>query len=129
MKIEAARGIAGVLLVALGIARGLGGTLLLLHGRATDPGIIAPPGTVAAVGIGLVAVGLLAIGSGVLALLGNRAAVPAGVAVTTLFLVEAAWNGRLLFGSPRLLGTAINLVTALLIVGLLLLGRKRRGAR
>jgi hypothetical protein len=124
-----ARPIAGILLVALGLARGLGGTLLLLHGAANDPAIIAPPGVVTAVGVGLVALGLLAIGSGTLALLGGRGAFPAGVAVLTLFLVDAAVNGRLLFGNPRLLGMAIDLATALLIVGLLLAGRRRVAER
>jgi hypothetical protein len=124
-----ARRIAGILLVALGLARGLGGTLLLLHGAANDAAIIAPPDVVTAVGLGLVALGLLAIGVGTLALLHGRGAFPAGVGVVTLFLVDAAVNGRLLFGSPRVLGMAIDLVTALLIVGLLLVGRRRGAGR
>lgn len=120
---------AGILLVALGIARGFGGTLLLLHGSAHDPAIAAAPAVVSSVGWGLVAVGILALVGGVAVLLVRPGAVVLGGVAIVAFLIDGALNGWLLFGSPRPVGTALNLAAAALIAGLLLAGRRAiRGA-
>lgn len=115
---------AGVLLIALGIARGLGGTLLILHGPALDSGMAAPPEVAAWVGLGLIAVGLLALASGAGVLLGRRGSIPLGVVAVVAFLVDGAVNGWLLFGRPRVPGTLLNLATAALILAFLLAGRR-----
>jgi hypothetical protein len=114
---------AGVLLVALGIARGFGGTLLLLHGSAPDPAIAAAPAVVSGVGWGLVAIGILALVGGVAALLVRPAAVVLGPVAIVAFLIDGALNGWLLFGGPQPVGTALNLAVAALIAGLLVAGR------
>jgi hypothetical protein len=114
----------GVLLVALGIARGLGGTLLLLHGSVTDRAITAPPGVVSGVGCGLVAVGVLALAAGTAALLRRRGSILLGIAAIAAFLIDGVLNGWLLFGSPRWIGAAVNLAVGALIAGMLLAGRK-----
>jgi hypothetical protein len=114
----------GALLVALGIARGFGGTLLLLHGAMTDPAVTAPPGVVAGVGWGLVAVGVLALIAGTAALLRRPGCVALGIVAVVAFLIDGAVGGWLLFGAPRLMGAAVNLVAGLLIAGMLLAGRR-----
>lgn len=114
----------GILLVALGLVRGFGGTLLLLHGGGLDPAITARPGVAAGVAWGLIGIGALALASGLLALLARRGSVPLGVATVIAFLIDGAANGWLLFGRPGAAGTALNLAAGALIVGLLLAGRK-----
>lgn len=123
MNSRAALRVGGVLLVALGLVRGLGGTLLLLHGSGLDPEVLAPPAVTAGVGWGLVGIGALAVASGVLALLGIRRADVLGAVTVIAFLIDGALNGWLLFGRPGAAGTALNLAAGALIVGFLWAGR------
>jgi len=102
----------------------MGGTLLFLHGSALDPAIAARPAVAVGVAWGLIGIGVLAVASGVVALLGLRGAVPLGVVTVLAFLIDGALNGWLLFGRPGAAGTALNLAAGALIVGLLWAGRR-----
>ncbi len=112
------------LLVLVGAARSLGGIILILHGRAADPAILAGPSTVLLLGAILAAVGVLGILSGIGAWRRNRLAWIGGIGFSLLFVLDGLLNGWLLFGAPRPIGTLSNAIVVAVTLALLVPGRR-----
>ena len=118
--------IASFLMVLIGILRGLGGISLFLKGNklATNQPIVASSIQIQLVAIGLVIVCILLISSGMLLLLrNNKRSLKFCVGGLILFLLGGLMNGFLLFGRPVDQGQLINIITVIIIGGLLLLGK------
>jgi hypothetical protein len=121
--------VAASLTALVGLARTSGGLALLVRGGATDARIQAGA-PVAAVGLGLVLVGVMLMVASIGLARRSRWGFMLAVAALVAFLIGGAVNGYLLYGRPGGSGTAINVVAAVLIAGCLLLGRGAlRGGR
>jgi hypothetical protein len=116
--------VGSVLLLLLGLARGSGGVILLLHGHAADARILASEPVVSRLAVGLVVIGLLVIVSAIGIMRGKAGFWFLGVIGTILFVIDGAINGYFLYGSPGEAGTAVNVVASLIILAALFRGRK-----
>jgi hypothetical protein len=108
--------VAAILLALLGLARAVGGGVLLLVGRQAAPEIIASDRAVTLVAVGLVTIGVLAMVSAVGIWRLQRRYLILGVIVTIAFVINGAVNGLVLFGWPGEAGTLVNAVVAALIL-------------
>lgn len=124
MKIPKSIIIGAVLMILLGLARGIGGIALLIQGKNTLPNIIAGENTIQILANGLILIGLLEIVSAIGILRLKRAYWILGIVVTVAFVIDGAINGYFLFGKPGDQGTVINSIAALLIISFLFIGRK-----
>jgi hypothetical protein len=115
--------IAGVLMILLGIARGIGGTTLLAHGATSDPAIEASTTAIILVGAVLVLLGIFLIAAALGVMRGNIRSWRLGIVLTVAFVIDAAVNGAVLYGRPGAGGTLANVIAAVLIVTFLMLGR------
>jgi hypothetical protein len=115
--------IGGVLMSLLGLARGVGGLVLLTRGAAADPNIQATDTAVLLAGVTLALLGsaLIAAGVGVFRML--RSFWLLGIICTVAFVVDGAINGLVLYGHPGDRGTIANVIVAALILTCLLLGK------
>jgi hypothetical protein len=113
-----------VVMIILGILRGLGGISLLLKGNAlhTDLPIVASFTQVKAVALGLV--GVLLISSAIyLIIRKTKRNWNYCMTVLLLFFASGALNGLLLFGHPLDKGQMINIIAVLICCMILYLGR------
>lgn len=117
------RWIASVLMILLGLARGVGGAILIRGGKGTLPDSPASPSTLLVVGLFLVAIGLVEVIAGLGVAARRRRFWALGIAATVAFVVDGAINGLLLFGRPGAGGTVVNLAVALVIFTCLVLSR------
>lgn len=113
---------AGVLMLLLGLVRGLGGALLLVRGPGLDPAILASAPVARLLGALLLGVGLALVAGGIGLFRGRPRAVRFGVVATLVFVLDGLLNGLILYGRPTAGGTFINLGVATTILALLLLG-------
>ena len=122
--------IGGVLMILLGLARGLGGLALLTHGAAADPKIQATDSAVSTVGVILLLLGLALIAAAVGVFRRLHSFWFVGVICTVAFVADGAINGFVLYGRPGGQGTIVNVIAAALILACLLLGKNalRSGA-
>ena len=74
--------------------------------------------------IGLILIGIIEIISAVGVYFLKRKYWLLGIFVTVLFVIDGAVNGYFLFGKPGDQGTVVNLIAAVIIITLLLLGKK-----
>ena len=111
-------------MILLGLARGIGGVILLIRGKETLPDIIASDMIVQSLALGLILIGILEIISAIGILFIKRAFWILGIAITIAFVIDGAVNGHLLFGKPGDLGTLANLTVAIVIISCLYIGRK-----
>ena len=116
--------LAAVLLLLLAVVRAAGGVVLILRGPAAVDSDLVGPGIGRALGLGLLAVGVLAIAAAVGLIRRRRWGGAVAIATTLLFVFDGAINGYLLFGRPGAGGTAANLIAAVGIVALVLLARR-----
>jgi len=116
--------IASILMVLLGLARGFGGVVLLLHGKAALSEIIADESAITCVSVGLILIGIFEIISAVGVFYLKRKYWLLGIIVTILFVINGAVNGYFLFGKPGDSGTIVNIIVALIIITFLIFGRK-----
>ena len=124
MKIPESLLIGGILMILLGLARGAGGVILLLHGGETLENIIASPEAVRMVAVGLITIGALEVISAIGVFLRKRRMWILGFVVTVAFVIDGAINGYILFGRPGDQGTLVNSIIALLIIVCLMMGRR-----
>ena len=124
MKIPESLLIGGILMILLGLARGAGGVILLLHGGETLENIIASPEAVRMVAVGLITIGVLEVISAIGVFLRKRRMWILGFVVTVAFVIDGAINGYILFGRPGDQGTLVNSIIALLIIVCLMMGRR-----
>ena len=115
--------IGAALLLALGVARGIGGVILFLRGRAGFPHSLADDEAIRILGAGLLLVAVLGSAAAVLLYRLAPSGFPLAVATLIAFLVGGLVNGSFLFGRPTAAGTTINLAAAALILAVLLFGR------
>lgn len=115
--------IAAALLAALGLARGLGGGLLLTQPRSALPPTAAAEPTLQALGLGLLLVALLAGVAAVQLARLRPVGPPLAWAALAAFLLGGLANGTLLFGRPTVGGTLGNLALAALVAAVLGSGR------
>ena len=112
-----------VLMLLLGLARGLGGLLLLIQGSATDPNISATANAVSIVGTILLLLGTALVVAAIGVWRRIRRFWLFGIVCTILFVVDGAINGYMLYGRPGQGGTLVNVTVAVLILVCLHLGR------
>ena len=113
-----------VLMMLLGIARGLGGVVLIINGKEAVPESALSQSVMTVLGILLLVICVLEIVAAVGVYVLNKKMWYAGIITTILFLFDGMLNGYLLYGSPQAPGTAANFVYALIIIAFLLLSRK-----
>jgi hypothetical protein len=104
----------GILLILLGLLRGVGGLALLLKG-ATGPEMHASPQAAHLLGALLLATCVLLVLAGLGVLRRRKWAWPLSQASLVIFVLGGLINGRLLFGSPKLAGTVGSIIFALVI--------------
>jgi len=121
-----ASSVGAVLLILLGAARGFGGLVLLLPAGAEIRAAAASPGRLTMLGLGLVVVACLCIGSGVSVMRRRPVGVPLGLVALAAFVVGGAANGVALYGALQPAGLAVNLIVAAVIAALLLVGKRSR---
>lgn len=124
MKIPKAIIIGAVLMILLGLLRGIGGVTLLIQGKNMLPNIIASENIITILAIGLILIGLFEIISAIGILRLKRIFWISGIVITIAFVIDGAINGYFLFGKPGNRGTMVNSIVAILIIGCLLIGRK-----
>jgi hypothetical protein len=115
--------LAAVIMILLGVVRGLGGALLVARGRGVDSSISSSAGAAMAVSVGLLIVGALEIVCGIGVLRRCRSWWRLGMLATALFIVGGLINGTVLYGHPGAGGTTANVAVAAVIVVLLVAGR------
>ncbi len=115
--------IGAVLMILLGLARGIGGLVLFIQGTNTLPDIIASENVIRILAIGLISIGLLEIISAIGVFRLRHAFRRLGIAVTVAFVIDGAINGYFLFGKPGDLGTIVNSIVAIVIISCLFIGR------
>ena len=122
--------IGSVLMILLGLARGLGGLALLTQGAAADPNIQATGSAVSTVGVVLLLLGLALVAAAIGVCRRLHSFWLVGVICTVAFVADGAINGYVLYGRPGAQGTIVNVVAAALILTCLLLGKSalRNGA-
>ena len=116
--------LAAVLLLLLAVVRAAGGVVLILRGPAAVDSDLVGPGIGRVLGLGLLAVGVLAIAAAVGLLRRRRWGGAVAIATTLLFVIDGAINGYLLLGRPGAGGTVANLIAAVGIVVLVWLARR-----
>ncbi|NCQ33552.1 hypothetical protein GW813_00470 [bacterium] len=105
-----------VLMILLGLARGIGGLVLLVRGSAADPNIQAPEAAVTVLAAVLVALGGALVVAAVGILRRSRRAWFLGIGLVVAFVLDGAVNGYVFFGHPGDRGTGVNLLAAVLIL-------------
>ena len=115
------------LMLLLGLARGIGGMMLMVGGAKPDPEIRAGGTEIVATAAVLMLLGLsLAVASaGVFRR--QRMAWLVGAVLTVAFVLGGVVNGFVLYGRPRAIGTLGNLVVAAAIILCLWRGRPALG--
>ncbi len=123
--------IGSILMVLLGLARSMGGAIILMQGqRALPPELLlsrpAPPSpqTIMILGLILTLIGLLEVVAGVGVFQLRRRFWTLGIVTTIAFVIDGAINGWLLFGKPGDQGTMVNLLVAGVIISCLIIGRQ-----
>lgn len=116
--------VGSLLMILLGLARGLGGIVLLLQGKTVLPDIKTNETVLIFLAIGLILIGIFEVISAVGVYFLKRKYWFLGIVITILFVIDGAINGYFLFGKPGDQGTVINAVAAIIIITLLLLGKK-----
>lgn len=114
----------GILLILLGLARGAGGLVLGIQGPGVVDSSRSGTGTAQALGLGLLAIGLLAIFAAARVLRDRPNALTFALAILLIFVLDGALNGYLLFGHPGNRGTIVNVLAALTIGVLLWTGER-----
>ncbi len=117
--------IAAILMILLGLARGLGGIILLLQGKSTLPEIKTSETVLVFLAAGLILIGTLEIISAIGIFFLKRIYWFMGLVVTLLFVIDGVVNGYFLFGKPGEGGTLINLAAAAVIISFLLIVRAK----
>ncbi len=119
--------IAAILMIIVGLLRGLGGLLLIINGNnlQVEPPISASDLVSKLCGLGLIFVTLLFVYSSFLLLkYKNKKGWTLGWIAIIIFIAGGIINGYLLFGNPFVQDQIIN-VTASILIGInLLLGKK-----
>lgn len=116
--------IGAVLMILLGLARGIGGLIILIQGKAALSNIKTDETVLIFLSIGLIVIGVFEIISAVGVYYLKRKYWFLGIVVTLLFVIDGAINGYFLFGKPGDQGTVVNLIVAIIIITFLLLGKK-----
>jgi hypothetical protein len=126
MKRKAFLVIASILMIVIGVLRGMGGIFLYTKGSelVTNRPIIASEFQIKMVAMGLVIICILLIYSGIILLWNtNKGAWNISAVVLLLFLVTGLINGFVLFGRPVDQGQMINIIAVLVSIGLLITGK------
>lgn len=126
MNSRGVRWIASLLLLAVGVARGVGGVVLWRGGSATVGLDARASSPVHAMAIELIIVAALCIGGAVLTLSRSRSAWWVSVAGLAAFVVGGLINGTLLYGDPRVTGVAANVAYASLTLAVLWRALRKR---
>ncbi len=116
--------IAAILMIILGLARGIGGIILLLEGKSTLPDIKTNETVLIFLAVGLIIIGVMEIITAVGIYLLKKKFWLLGIIITVLFVIDGAINGYFLFGRPGAQGTVVNLIAAIIIIAFLLLSKK-----
>ena len=116
--------IASILMIILGLARGIGGIILLLEGKSTLPDIKTNETVLIFLAVGLIIIGVMEIITAVGIYLLKKKFWLLGIIITVLFVIDGAINGYFLFGRPGAQGTVVNLIAAIIIITFLLLSKK-----
>ena len=116
--------IAVLLMIILGLARGIGGIILLIQGKSTLSNIKTNETVLIYLAIGLILIGIFEVISAVGIYFLKRKFWSLGVFVTVLFVIDGMINGYFLFGKPGDQGTIINLFFAIIIIIFLFKGKK-----
>lgn len=114
---------ASLLMIILALARGSGGVILLLKGRAVLPEIIIDDSTIRILAIGLLVFGVTELVSAIGIYFLKRIYWIIGIVTSALFVIDGAINGYFLYGAPGDMGTSVNVVFAALILLFLYLAR------
>ena len=116
-----------ILMLLLGLARGIGGLLLLTRGAGADAKIRAGGTGVAATAAALMLLGaaLAVTGAGVLQR--GRLAWVMGCVLTVAFVLGGIVNGIVLYGRPQAGGSLANVVVAAVILVCMWRGRPALG--
>ena len=113
-----------VLMILLGLARGLGGVVLIMDGKSVYPETTASPNALVILGIILLVICISEIVAAVgIYALNNKYRI-FGFVATILFFIDGLLNGYVIFGSPQGGGTAANSVYALIIIAFLVMSGK-----
>jgi hypothetical protein len=116
--------VAAVLLLLLGLARGVGALALISRSEAALSVSKASAHVNAWVALGLLAVALLALASGIWLLRGHAGARALSVLTLVLFVAGGAANGLVLFGAPRPQGVLLNVAYGAVVVSFIVWGQR-----
>jgi len=119
--------IASILMIIVGIFRGIGGLLLIIHGNNVNTGleISASSNQTTILGIVLIIVLILFLLSGFF-LLKDQSKTSWNLSWIAIifFILGGLLNGFILFGAPKIQGQIINIIVSILIGTNLILGKK-----
>jgi len=111
-------------MIILGLARGIGGIILLIQGKSTLPNIKTNETVLIFLAIVLIIIGIFEVISAIGIYYLKKKYWVLGVFVTALFVIDGMINGYFLFGKPGDQGTIINIFVAIVIITFLLIGKK-----
>ncbi len=115
------------LMLLLGLARGIGGMMLMVGTATPDPKIRAGGTEIAATAAALMLLGLALAVTSAGVFRRQRMAWLVGAVLTVGFVLGGVVNGIVLYGRPRVAGTLGNLVVAAAIILCLWQGRPALG--
>ncbi len=116
--------IGSILMILLGLARGIGGLVLLLQGSETLPGIQSNETVLIFLAAILILIGITEIIAAIGVFLLRKGYIFLGIVTTIIFVIDGAVNGYFLFGKPGGQGTIVNIIAAAIIISFLLAGKK-----
>ena len=116
-----------LLMLLLGLARGIGGLMLMTRGAMPDPKIRAGGAEIVATAVVLLLLGLSLVVSAAGVFRRQRLAWLVGAVLTVAFVLGGVVNGFVLYGRPQMAGTLGNLVVAAAIILCLWRGRPALG--
>lgn len=116
-----------LLMLLLGLARGLGGMMLMVGSAKPDPKIRAGGTEIVATAAALMLLGLALAVTSAGVFRRQRMAWLVGAVLTVAFVLGGVVNGIVLYGRPQVAGTLGNLVVAAAIILCLWRGRPALG--
>ncbi|MDP2365800.1 MAG: hypothetical protein Q8M94_18775 [Ignavibacteria bacterium] len=116
--------IAAALIFLLGVTRGIGGIINLLSDDKTLEALNYSTMLLALLVIGFIILSAAAIITAIAIFEHNKKYILAGAFLTLIFVVSGAVNKNLVFYKTTDYGTIINIIAAVIIISLLVLGKR-----
>ena len=112
------------LIFMLGITRGIGGIIYLLSDDKTLEALSSSVTLVAFLAISFILLSAASFITAIAIFENNKKYLLSGVILTIIFVVSGVINRNLLFGDTTIQETIINIIAIVIIISLLILGKK-----